>query len=64
MIEKLLKNILNDEIKSLNNAVQSGKEKVQKGEMSKDEYNIYLKMTFQYHLESLLDIKLDIAIPN
>lgn len=64
MFLKLIRNIFNDEIKSLKHAVQSGKKDVKKGKITKDEYNIYLRMTFQYHLESILGIKIDCAIPD
>jgi hypothetical protein len=36
-------------------------EKLQAGEMTQDEYQRYLRMSFQMELEDLLGIKLDIT---
>ena len=63
MFEKQIKIILEDEIKSLTSAVEHGKKDFQSGELSQSEYINYLRMTFQYHLEYILGIKLDIAMP-
>lgn len=63
MIEKLVANYLQDERDRLNKAVQYGKEQVQKGELAKDEYQRYLRLTFQNYLEFILGMKIDIAIP-
>ena len=63
MIERLLKKFLKDEIRSIRHAVQTGKKDVKSGKMDKREYEYYLRMTFQYYLEYILGIKIDIAIP-
>lgn len=60
----LLKKIFDSEVESLINAVQSGKEQVQNGELEKEEYEAYLRRTFQFYLERLFGIKIDCAIPN
>lgn len=62
MIETVLKNYLEGVKGHLEKSIQYGKENVQKGETTKDEYQRYLRMTFQAELESLLGIKLDVEI--
>ena len=62
MIETVLRNYLEGVKGHLEKSIQYGKENVQKGETTKDEYQRYLRMTFQTELENLLGIKLDVEI--
>ena len=62
MIETVLKNYLEGVKGHLERSIAYGKEQVAKGETTKDEYQRYLRMTFQAELESLLGIKLDVEI--
>ena len=51
-------------IESINSQIQNGKELVEKGEITKEGYPLYLALAFQKELEILLDVKFDTAIPN
>ena len=62
MIETVLKNYLEGVKGHLERSIAYGKEQVAKGETTKDEYQRYLRMTFQAELENLLGIKLDVEI--
>ena len=63
-MEALIKHFIENHRESLNRLIEGGKEKVRKGEMTESEYKIYLRMTFQSEVESLLGTKFDTAIPN
>ena len=63
-METLIKHFIENHRESLNRQIEGGKEKVKKGEMTESEYKIYLRMTFQSEVESLLGTKFDTAIPN
>jgi hypothetical protein len=63
-METLIKHFIENHKESLNRQIEGGKEKVRKGEMTESEYKIYLRMTFQSEVESLLGTKFDTAIPN
>lgn len=64
MVETLIKNFMKDEADRINKNILYAKQKVQKGELDKEEYKIYLRMTFQGELEFILGTKFDIEIPN
>ena len=59
MIETILKNFLAHEKEMLESSISHGKELLKTGEFSQDEYQRYLRMTFQQELESLLGTKFD-----
>ena len=61
-METLIKHFIENHRESLNRLIEGGKEKVRNGEMTESEYKIYLRMTFQSEVESLLGIKFDTAI--
>ena len=61
-METLIKHFIENHKASLNRLIEGGKEKVRKGEMTESEYKIYLRMTFQSEVESLLGTKFDTAI--
>jgi hypothetical protein len=61
MIETVLQNYLEGVKGHLEKSIAYGKEKVAKGELTQDEYQRYLRMSFQMELEDLLGIKLDIT---
>lgn len=61
-METLIKHFIENHKESLNRQIEGGKEKVRKGEMTESEYKIYLRMTFQSEVESLLGTKFDTAI--
>ena len=61
-METLIKHFIENHRESLNRQIEGGKEKVKKGEMTESEYKIYLRMTFQSEVESLLGTKFDTAI--
>lgn len=61
-METLIKCFIENHRESLNRLIEGGKEKVRNGEMSESEYKIYLRMTFQSEVESLLGTKFDTAI--
>ena len=61
-METLIKHFIENHKESLNRLIEGGKEKVRKGEMTESEYKIYLRMTFQSEVESLLGTKFDTAI--
>lgn len=61
-METLIKHFIENHRESLNRQIEGGKEKVRKGEMTESEYKIYLRMTFQSEVESLLGTKFDTAI--
>ena len=63
-METLIKHFIENHRESLNRLIEGGKEKVRNGEMTESEYKIYLRMTFQSEVESLLGTKFDTAIPN
>ena len=63
-MEALIKHFIENHKESLNRQIEGGKEKVRQGEMTESEYKIYLRMTFQSEVESLLGTKFDTAIPN
>ena len=63
-MEALIKHFIENHRESLNRLIEGGKEKVRNGEMTESEYKIYLRMTFQSEVESLLGTKFDTAIPN
>lgn len=63
-METLIKHFIENHRESLNRQIESGKEKVKNGELTESEYKIYLRMTFQTEVESLLGVKFDTAIPN
>lgn len=63
-METLIKCFIENHRESLNRLIEGGKEKVRKGEMTESEYKIYLRLTLQAEVESLLGVKLDTAIPN
>ena len=62
-METLIKHFIENHRASLNRLIEGGKEKVRNGEMTESEYKIYLRMTFQSEVESLLGTKFDTAIP-
>jgi hypothetical protein len=62
MIETVLQNYLEGVKGHLEKSIAYGKEKVAKGESTKDEYQRYLRMTFQAELENLLGVKLNAEI--
>ena len=59
MIETIIKNYLEGVKGHLEHSIKYGKEQLEKGEFSQDEYQIYLRMTFQQELESLLGTRFD-----
>jgi hypothetical protein len=61
MLETVLKNYLEGVKGHLEREIKYGLEKLQAGEMTQDEYQRYLRMSFQMELEDLLGIKLDIT---
>ena len=61
-METLIKHFIENHRESLNRQIEGGKEKVRNGEMTESEYKIYLRMTFQSEVESLLGTKFDTAI--
>ena len=61
-MESLIKCFIENHRESLNRLIEGGKEKVRNGEMTESEYKIYLRMTFQSEVESLLGTKFDTAI--
>ena len=61
-METLIKHFIENHKASLNRLIEGGKEKVRNGEMTESEYKIYLRMTFQSEVESLLGTKFDTAI--
>ena len=61
-METLIKHFIENHRESLNRLIEGGKEKVRNGEMTESEYKIYLRMTFQSEVESLLGTKFDTAI--
>lgn len=61
-METLIKCFIENHKESLNRLIEGGKEKVRNGEMTESEYKIYLRMTFQSEVESLLGTKFDTAI--
>ena len=61
-METLIKCFIENHRESLNRLIEGGKEKVRSGEMTESEYKIYLLMTFQSEIESLLGTKFDTAI--
>lgn len=61
-METLIKCFIENHRESLNRLIEGGKEKVRNGEMTESEYKIYLRMTFQSEVESLLGTKFDTAI--
>ena len=61
-METLIKCFVENHRESLNRLIEGGKEKVRNGEMTESEYKIYLRMTFQSEVESLLGTKFDTAI--
>ena len=61
-METLIKCFIENHKASLNRLIEGGKEKVRNGEMTESEYKIYLRMTFQSEVESLLGTKFDTAI--
>ena len=61
-METLIKHFIENHKESLNRLIEGGKEKVRNGEMTESEYKIYLRMTFQSEVESLLGTKFDTAI--
>ena len=63
-METLIKHFIENHKASLNRLIEGGKEKVRNGEMTESEYKIYLRITFQDEVESLLGTKFDTAIPN
>lgn len=63
-METFIKNFIENHRESLNRLIEGGKEKVRNGEMTEREYEIYLRLTFQDEVESLLETKFDTAIPN
>ena len=63
-METLIKHFIENHRESLNRLIEGGKEKVRNGEMAESEYKIYLRMTFQSDVESLLGTKFDTAIPD
>lgn len=63
-METLIKHFIENHRESLNRLIEGGKEKVRNGEMAESEYKIYLRMTFQSEVESLLGTKFDTAIPD
>ena len=62
-MEALIKHYIENHKESLNRLIEYGKGKVKSGEMTESEYKSYLLMTLQGEVESLLETKLDIAIP-
>ena len=60
MIETVLRNYLEGVKGHLEKSIKHGKEQLQKGELSQDEYQRYLRMTFQRELEDLLGVRFDI----
>lgn len=61
-METYIKCFIENHKASLNRLIEGGKEKVRNGEMTESEYKIYLRMTFQSEVESLLGTKFDTAI--
>lgn len=61
-METLIKHFIENHKESLIRQIEGGKEKVRNGEMTESEYKIYLRMTFQSEVESLLGTKFDTAI--
>ena len=61
-METLIKCFIENHKESLNRLIEGGKEKVRNGEMTESEYKIYLRITFQDEVESLLGTKFDTAI--
>lgn len=61
MLETVLKNYLEGVKEHLEREIKNGLEKLQAGELTQDEYQRYLRMSFQMELEDLLGIKLDIT---
>lgn len=61
-METLIKHFIENHKASLNRLIEGGKEKVRNGEMTESEYKIYLRITFQDEVESLLGTKFDTAI--
>ena len=61
-IGTVLENYVKNHRESLNRLIEGGKEKVKNGEMTEGEYGIYLRLTFQSEVESLLETKFDTAI--
>lgn len=61
MLETVMKNYLEGVKGHLEREIKNGLEKLQAGELTQDEYQRYLRMSFQMELEDLLGIKLDIT---
>lgn len=61
MLETVLKHYLEGVKGHLEREIKNGLEKLRAGELTQDEYQRYLRMSFQMELEDLLGIKLDIT---